>query len=267
MIKKQYFSLLALISSSLCFSDFSNNDSGLYLDLMKKCLLNTIYKDPAINSVYNENNRLNGLDWPKTAHTMIGLKQLNNIQFCIEDTLKNNISGDFVETGVWRGGATIFMRAILKAYNINDRHVWVADSFEGIPPTNLVLYPSDTEGNNWHTNKYLAISLDEVKSNFKQYGLLDEQVIFLKGFFKDTLPTAPIQQIAVLRLDGDLYESTMDSLTHLYHKLSIGGYIILDDYFNIACCRQAVDDFRKTNNITDEIKAVDKHAIFWKKTK
>lgn len=266
MITKQFFLILPLISTSLCFSlpDFNTE---LYLDLMKKCLLNTIYKDPDTHLVYNEYNRLNGLDWPKTAHTMIGLKQLNNIQFCVEDTLKNNIPGDFIETGVWRGGATILMRATLKAHNIKDRRVWVADSFEGIPPTNLSLYPADAQGNAWHTNRYLAISINEVKSNFERYNLLDEQVVFLKGFFKDTLPTAPIQQIAVLRLDGDLYESTMDSLVHLYHKLSIGGYIILDDYFNITCCRQAVDDFRKANNITDEIKQVDDHAIFWKKTK
>lgn len=64
------------------------------------------------------------------AHTMIGLKRMDNIQYCIEECLKENIIGDLIETGAWRGGATIFMKGILKAHNINDRKVFVADSFK-----------------------------------------------------------------------------------------------------------------------------------------
>lgn len=238
----------------------------LYLDLMKKCLINSIYQDPNnTGNKYNKEQRENGLDWPNQAHTMIGLKRLNNIQFCVESVLKNNILGDLVETGVWRGGAVIFMRAILKAHNITDRMVWAADSFKGLPAPDTSSYPMD-QGSNFHTLPYLAVSLNQVKSNFSCYDLLDNQVGFLSGWFKDTLPSAPINKIAVLRLDGDLYESTMEALTNLYPKVSIGGYIIIDDYC-ISCCRRAVEDFRNKNNIQDPIITIDSAGVFWQRSK
>lgn len=246
---------------------FTMNTKDLYLDLMKKCLMNSIYQDAGNKGMYNQQHRENGTDWPNIAHTMIGLHRLNNLQFCVEDVLKNNIPGDFIETGVWRGGATIFMRSILKAYNITDKKVFVADSFAGLPPPNPTLYPADA---NWnlHLQEALAISLPEVQSNFARYDLLDDQVVFIKGFFKDSLPHAPVEQLSILRLDGDLYESTMDALINLYPKLSIGGYVIVDDY-HMPCCSQAIHDFRKAMDITDEFyfTADSLPAIYWKRSK
>lgn len=242
---------------------------ALYLDLMKKCLANTIYEDgsiqPGTPSRYDPKNREYGLDWPTIAHTMIGMKRLDNLQYCVESILNDNIPGDLIETGVWRGGATIFMRAILKAYNDTKRTVWVADSFEGLPPVNTTKYPADT---GWNLNQYseLSVSLDQVKKNFSRYGLLDNQVIFLKGYFSQTLPEAPITSLAVLRLDGDLYESTMDALINLYPKLSVGGYIIIDDYFAVPPSAQAVTDYRDANSITDPIVSIDSAGVFWRKS-
>src|SRR5439155_10993441 len=106
---------------------------------------------------------------------------------------------------------------------------------------------------------------DEVKANFQRYNLLDEQVRFLKGWFRDTLPAAPIQTIAVMRLDGDLYESTTDALVNLYPKLSPGGYCIIDDFGLIDACRNAVEDFRSSRRITDEIHWVDPSGVYWRK--
>jgi O-methyltransferase len=157
------------------------------------------------------------------------------------------------------------MRAVLKAYEVKDRKVWVADSFEGLPPPNTDKYPAD-KGDIHHQLTHLAISLEEVKENFSKYGLLDEQVCFLKGWFKDALPTAPIEKLAVMRLDGDMYESTMDALKHLYPKLSVGGYVIIDDYGYIHSCRQAVHDFREANQIRDEIKLIDWSGVYWKRS-
>ena len=97
------------------------------------------------------------------------------------------------------------------AYQVTDRRVWAADSFAGLPAPNPTEYPEDT-GLDLSQNAYLAVSLQEVQRNFRHYGLLDGQVQFLPGWFRDTLPTAPIEQLAVLRIDGDLYESTMDAL-------------------------------------------------------
>jgi O-methyltransferase len=169
----------------------------LYLDLMKRALTDLLYDnvDPQI--------RLEGRDWPPRAYTMIGLKRLDNLQHCIEDVLFNKVPGDLIETGVWRGGATIFMRAILKAYAVTDRQVWVADSFEGLPRPDIERYPADT-GDTHHESRELVVPVDEVRANFQRFGLLDEQVCFLKGWFRDTMPNAPVKQLAVLRLDGDM---------------------------------------------------------------
>lgn len=207
-------------------------------------------------------SRIVGLDWPYYSETMIGLKRLDNIQYCVGEILKNNIPGDFIETGVWRGGATILMKALLKVSNINDRTVWVADSFEGLPKPDESKYKEDK--GDLHFNKdQLAISLETVKRNFEKYGLLDEKVKFLKGWFKDTLPTAPIQQISLLRLDGDMYESTMDGLVNLYPKLSKGGYIIIDDWGAVKGCQKAVNDYRKEHGITAEIIPIDWTGVYW----
>lgn len=266
-IKKILF--ICIISHTYVFKLACNE---LYLDLMKKILINSIYKDQdsgvatSIQKKYDVAIREIGNDWPLVAHTMIGLHALNNIQFCMEDILKNNIPGDFIETGVWRGGATIFMRAVLKAHNVTDRKVYVADSFQGLPPSNPKKYPADA-GYNFNKYDALKISEKQVKLNFAAYELLDEQVVFLKGWFKDTLPNAPIEKLAILRLDGDLYESTMDALKNLYHKVSIGGYIIVDDYM-IPCCRKAIEDFRTQNKITDKILYIDTLGrVYWQKTK
>jgi hypothetical protein len=209
---------------------------------------------------------VDGRIWPKRAHTMIGLRRLDNIQRLMEDVLKRGIPGDFIECGAWRGGATIFMRAILKAYAVTNRQVWVSDSFEGLPPADEEKYPSDY-GLHLDSYQYLAVSLEKVKDNFASYGLLDGQVQFLKGWFKDTLPSAKIEKLAVLRVDGDMYESTMDVLKNLYPKLSVGGYVIIDDVGAMPTCKKAVDDYRSTHGITAEIKEIDLTGVYWKKEK
>ena len=157
------------------------------------------------------------------------------------------------------------MRAILKARAITDRIVWVADSFAGLPPPDTARYPHD-EGITLHEFPQLAVPLERVQANFRRYGLLDSQVRFLKGWFRDTLPTAPIDRLAILRLDGDLYESTIQALDSLYDKLSPGGFVIVDDYHNVAACRQAVHDFRSNRGITDPIQTIDWGGAFWRRS-
>jgi hypothetical protein len=185
---------------------------------------------------------------------------------CVESVIENNVDGDLIETGVWRGGACILMRAILASYGITDRRIFVADSFAGLPKPDLERYPQDQ--NDWrHKVDFLAVSLDEVKLNFAKYDLLDDQVIFLQGWFADTLPTAPVNKLAVMRLDGDMYGSTMDALINLYPKLSVGGYCIIDDYgLKRTTCKQAVDDFRTEHNIRDPLIQIDWVGVYWQKT-
>jgi hypothetical protein len=211
---------------------------------------------------YDASAREQGKDWPLFAYTMVGHLRLQNVQFCVQDALRNGIPGDLIETGAWRGGTTIFMRAILKAHGVTDRKVWVADSFEGLPA------PKDAK-DGWDLSgvDFLKVSLEKVKSNFDRFGLLDDQVEFLKGWFCDTLPTAPIEKLAVLRLDGDLYSSTMDALQNLYHRVSEGGYVIVDDYYSWPACREAVTDFLRANSLKPEIRAIDRGGAFWQVTK
>jgi hypothetical protein len=241
--------------------------STLYLDLMKRILANVIYNRAIPEKFSGERRdliRQEGGGWPQVAHTMIGLRRLDNLQFCVEDVLARGVPGDLMETGVWRGGACIFMRAILKAHCVSDRRVWVADSFEGLPKPDSRKYPADA-GLRLHTMPALAVSLEEVMQNFQEYGLLDEQVRFLKGWFRDTLPKAPVERLAVLRLDGDMYESTIEALEHLYPRLSTGGYLIVDDYGAVPACRRAVDDFRQAHGINEKIAEIDWSGVCWQR--
>ena len=264
----------------------------LYLDLMKRILLNTIYGDQEDVEVeadsflkrqlvgrlrarklrvmrrrqVNLDARTEGTDWPSNAHTMVGMRRLENLQQCVQDVIANNVPGDLIETGVWRGGSSIFMRAVLKAGGVTDRTVWVADSFAGLPPPNPEKYPADLDDPH-HTFDNLAVPLETVKANFAKYDLLDDRVQFLKGWFSETLHKAPIESLAVMRLDGDMYESTMDALTALYPKLSPGGYAIIDDYGAIPGCKKAVDDFRRQNGIGEEMTEIDWTGTFWRRRK
>jgi O-methyltransferase len=280
-----------------------NNEQALidaYLDLMKKVLTASIYEESGWELVGSQNVELNpfrnsltfarhhfktllakalkkksfalvrrkplnmsireaGRDWPFFAYSMAGHRRLENVRMCVEDVLRNDVPGDLIETGAWRGGTTIFMRALLKVYGVTDRKIWVADSFEGLPvPKN--------ESDGWDLSQvdYLKVSLDQVRSNFQRFDLLDEQVEFLKGWFCDSLPKAPIENLAILRLDGDMYSSTMDALQNLYHKVSKGGYVIVDDYYSWPSCRNAVTDFLAERSIECEIKAIDGDGAYWK---
>jgi hypothetical protein len=212
----------------------------------------------------SEDARREGRYWPLYADTMIGRLRLDNLQECVESVIREGVEGDLIETGVWRGGACIFMRGILATYGVKDRRVFVADSFEGLPKPDASKYPSD-RGSTLHEHSILAVSLEQVQQNFRRYGLLDDQVVFLKGWFKDTLPKAPIEKLAVLRLDGDLYESTYDALTNLYPKLSVGGYCIIDDY-SIPTCKKAVEDYRKQHGIESDLRQIDRSSRYWRKS-
>lgn len=205
-----------------------------------------------------------GLDWPEHAETMAGLRRLNNVQECMEDVIARGVPGDFIETGVWRGGTSIFMRAVLAARGETSASVWVADSFAGLPRPNAIDYPAD-EGLDYFSHGELSVGLNSVRANFARYGMLDDRVRFLPGWFKDTLPDADIDRLALLRLDGDLYESTIDALRALYPKLSVGGYCIVDDYGALDACRRAVDDYRATHGITEPMEAIDWTGTYWRR--
>lgn len=244
--------------------------SELYLDLLARSLTRYGFEDETIDPPTRERSaldlerRLEGSDWPVHAETMVGVARLRNLQELLELVIREAVPGDVIETGVWRGGASIFMRGVLAAYGDTMRTVWLADSFQGLPPPDAGRYPAD-DGDVLHSIDFLAVGLDAVKANFERYGLLDDQVRFLPGWFRDTLPSAPVEQLALMRLDGDMYESTIVALESLYSKLSPGGFVVIDDYGAIAACRQAVDDFRLANEIAAPLQQVDWTGVWWRR--
>jgi O-methyltransferase len=237
----------------------------LYLDLLIKALTNVIYGDPPCSpghEKFDMNLRATGHDWPSVAHSMAGLARLKNVCTLVQRVIDENIPGDFIETGVWRGGCCILIRGALAANCEEKRKVYLADSFEGLPPPKPEQFPAD-RGDILYKYKELAISVEQVKSNFARYGLLDDKVVFVKGFFEDTLPKLNAGPFALIRLDGDMYSSTIVALESLYPKLSMGGYVIIDDYGAIPACKQAVTDFRSRCGIQEPINPIDWTGVWW----
>jgi len=249
--------------------------SDRYLALMKAVVTDTVLRDgpdPDLLSPSSYVQELIAHCIQGRALTMVPKSRLDNIQFCIENVVRANTEGDLIEAGVWRGGTAIFMKAVLDTLQSLDRRVWVADSFEGLPVPDAELYPAEAKA---HDSKimrdvydHFAVGLAEVQNNFSRLGLLDSRVEFLKGWFKDTLPSGGPERLAIIRLDGDYYESTMDCLTHLYPRLSVGGYIVIDDYGqdDWTYCRQAVDEFRTIKGITDPMIQVDSTCYYWQRS-
>jgi len=273
----------------------TTNERDMYLDLLARVLTADLYDESAwlalnvshwkgvLNIAKNAVVRLlatqrlalvrcdpfnpeassQGTRWPLFGYSMMGLERMRNLRECVETVVREGVPGDLMEAGVWRGGGCIYMAAILKTLDVIDRTVWVADSFEGLPK------PGGRSGMreaDLSDHPYLEVSEEEVRANFARFGLLDaDRVRFLKGWFKDTMPTAPVGSLAVLRLDGDLYESTIDVLRPMYPKVSPGGFVVVDDYFSWPGCRKAVDEYREANGIVAEMKRIDWTGAYWRK--
>ena len=239
--------------------------SAVALNDAEISLVPRLGQQPILGRRLNMTLREKGNDWTLMGSTMIGLRRLDNIRDLLKAIILNNVEGDYVETGVWRGGASIFARAVIAAYGEQRRRVsYVCDSFSGLPPGDRNL---DAGDKNWDKTSYLEVPYDIVANNFVKYGLLDENVVFVKGLFRDSLGplSSKIKTLSIMRLDGDMYESTVDVLYRLYDKLSIGGYVIMDDWFGFPA-RSACEDFFKAHGIDPEITAIDDLAVFWKKT-
>jgi O-methyltransferase len=240
---------------------FKRRVANMVGDLAARAKVEIAYKKP-----YDHSLREIGRDWPARAESMIGLKRMDNIQHCVQTVLKDHVPGDLLEAGVWRGGACIFMKANLMAGGDTTRTVWLADSFQGLPKPDVSQFPADS-GDVLHTWGGLSVGADQVRHNFERYGVFDDRVKFLVGWFKDTLPSAPIEALSVMRLDGDMYESTWQAIEALYPKLSPGGFCIIDDFGSHGSqAGQAVHDYRKAHNITETIEDIDGYGAFWRRS-
>lgn len=209
---------------------------------------------------------LNRMHPDMTPDTMTDRATVDHLQACIDTVLSEGVPGDLIETGAWKGGLTVLMRGVLQARGVVDRRVWVADSFSGLPrpdyrspiADSLFFFLTEPLDRLW-------IQQSHTEATFRKYGLLDEQVRFLPGMFADTLPSAPIERLAVLRLDGDWYDSTKCALEALYPRLSPGGFVEIDDYGMPLGCRQAVDQYRRNHGIDEPMQWVNHQVVFWRK--
>lgn len=244
-----------------------------YLDLVELSVANGIYGESALEMVLRAwrqrlrhpyLTRRGAMSWPARAQTMIGPARLRSLREQVETTLREGVPGDYIETGVWRGGACIVMRAALAAHGIRDRRVFCADSFRGLPRPDPDRYPRD-RGDRLFAFAELAVSQEEVRRNFAIYGLLDEQVVFVPGPFRDTLAQVPSRRFALIRLDGDMYESTFVALRSLYDRLAPDGFVIVDDYGVLGGCRRAVHDFLDERRLTPRLTSVDGTCVWWRR--
>ena len=210
---------------------------------------------------YNPQDRRVGRDWPEfLGFTMIGERRLRNIVDSVCYVVEHQIPGQFMEAGVWRGGASIMMKATLNALG-QTRKVYLADSFQGMPKAN---HPKDSI--DISAVDVLSVSEQDVLANFEKFNLLDDNVITIPGFFSDSLPTANIPPLAILRLDADMYESTLTCLNILFDKVVKGGVIIIDDYFSWKSCREAVGDFFESRKISPSIVQIDQDSAYFIKS-
>jgi len=243
-----------------------------YLDLLKLSLCDLVgtstvslgaQPDGTVTSraLRGDERRLRsaGMDWPLEGLTMVGLGRLDDLQSCVESIVAERIEGDVIETGAWRGGASILVRATLDSLG-DDRAVWVADSFQGFHPGD----GGDSEALRLSAFDYLAVPVEEVRESFARLGC-DRNVRFVPGFFEDTLAGLSGRRWAMVRLDADTYEPTRLGLEHLYPGLVPGGYLIVDDYGSFQGCRQAVDQFRSAHGITEPLEPVDSTCVRWRR--
>jgi O-methyltransferase len=255
-------------------------NNTIKLNFLKRVLTDTVYDDEVMKAFFEKNEypsaeqmtaictkpvearRKLGEDWPEKAHTMIGMHRLNNLHYCLDIVRTNNTEGDIIETGVWRGGSCIFIKKYLDIYQMNKK-VFVADSFEGLPPPEI----TEDAGDLHHTIEVLKVPIETVTANFNLYKALDEKVVFLKGWFKDTLPNNnQIEKLCILRLDGDMYKSTMDVFDACYDKVVSKGFVIVDDYGTTKNnCQIATEDFRNKKDINKPFTRIDNSGIFWQK--
>jgi O-methyltransferase len=203
--------------------------------------------------------RAAGMDWPLHGLTMVGLGRLDDLQACVESVVADGVEGDLVEAGSWRGGASILMRATLDTLG-DARTLWVADSFQGFPDGEA----PDDGSLDLRTFAFLAVGLDEVRESFARLGCADG-VRFVPGFFEDTLPALASRRWAIVRLDADSHDATLQALRCLYPGLAVGGHLIVDDYGSFEGCRRAVDAFRAEHGIDEPLEKVDSTCVRWRR--
>jgi hypothetical protein len=189
--------------------------------------------------------------------TMTSIERMYSLYQSIHYVIDQQLPGDFVECGVWKGGSSMIIALTLKKLGVQNRVIYMYDTFEGMSaPTekDKDIYGGaaqtllDSHSREKDEGVWCYSTLDEVKTNMQSTGYPMDKIIFTKGKVEDTIPHTIPAQIALLRLDTDWYESTLHELTHLYPLLSKQGVLILDDYGHWQGARKAVDEYFAAGN-------------------
>ncbi len=191
-------------------------------------------------------------------YTMTSKERMYALYKAVEYVAKNNIPGDFVECGVWKGGSSMLIALTLQKFGINNRKIWMYDTYEGMSePTEK---DADITGNSAEKllkeaskekqdSVWCYSSLDEVKANMRLTNYPEHCIHFVQGKVEDTIPgSIPEGDIALLRLDTDWYESTKHEMHYLYPKLVQRGVLIIDDYGHWVGAKKAIDEYISENN-------------------
>jgi len=240
-----------------------------YVELLMKALVGfpshgTCKGDCTTVGPFQPIARKYGLDWPPMGYTMVGTARLENFRAAIEEVNRKKIPGDVMELGVWRGGAMIMATAVSKEYKsmggTMDRRMYVLDAFEDIPASSYGV-----------SRAFLFNTEAAVIDHFKTYNAYDSNVHFVRGLFKNTVPKMAtddsIQQIAVLRVDGNFYDSYQDSLYYMYGKVPVGGIVIFDDVMSHKAVMRCWLDFKADHGLPEELNRIDVHSAWFRKTK
>ncbi|MCU0269265.1 MAG: class I SAM-dependent methyltransferase [Acidimicrobiales bacterium] len=198
-------------------------------------------------------------------YTTMGRTRLDHLQRCLDTLRAENVEGDLVDTGVGRGGSSVFLRAYLDAYEQHAPSVWVVDPFRASPAAADDAGDPDQLGGGANFPS-LSSDLNDVRNAFARFDLLDARVRFLQGQPYETLPDAPLDAVALLRIGGGESGDPSVVLGTLYDKVTLGGFVVVDHYDDDIAAREAVDGFRTRRGIVDPLERIDGSGVCWRKT-
>ncbi|WP_418301560.1 TylF/MycF/NovP-related O-methyltransferase [Lysinibacillus fusiformis] len=198
-------------------------------------------------------------------YSMTSIDRLYSLYQSVKYVIANEVQGDFVECGVWRGGSSMMVMETLRKLGVTDRDVYLYDTFEGMsePSDSDIDFCGNRAEQKWlqsqssSVNLWCYASLDDVKSNIEKTSYPMDKIHFVKGKVEETLTESLPEKLCLLRLDTDWYESTYQELLHLYPLLSLNGVLIIDDYGHWQGARKAVNDYFKKYNVKMLLNKID----------
>ena len=193
-------------------------------------------------------------------YTATGEVRVTALVDAVRQLIADEVPGAFIECGVWKGGSMMAVAFTLLELDVTNRELYLFDTFSGPDPTEMQEIDRDYKGvlaSKQYYPGWYASELKEVQGNMQRTGYPEDCISYVVGRVQETVPKLAPEQIALLRLDTDYYESTRHELEHLWSRLSPGGTLLIDDYGHFDGCRKAVDEFLIAEGITEPLTKID----------